>query len=70
MAVGFADFLDGSAPCCGKTVGEVKFAGHFGYCELGGWVVDLVDPDGREADWRGYFVAEDLGGGVSLVGVY
>jgi hypothetical protein len=30
-------------------------------------VVYLVDADGGEADWRGDFVAKDLGRGVALV---
>lgn len=32
-------------------------------------MVDLVDADGCEANWGGYFVAKQGGGGVALVHV-
>ena len=69
FAVRGADVLDRLAAGGGQAVGQIELFGDFGDGQLAGWVVDLVDADGREADGRGDFVTEDRGGGVAGVGV-
>jgi hypothetical protein len=69
FAIGFADVFDRLAAGCGQAVGQVELFGYFCHGEFAEGVVDFVDSDGREADGRGDFVPEDLGGGVALVGV-
>lgn len=48
---------------------EVELFGEFGDGQLAGRVVDFVGADGREAEGRGDFVAENCGGGVAGIGV-
>lgn len=66
----FADFLNRRTPRRRETVRQVQLAGYFRDSKFGGWVVDLVYPDWREADRCGHAVPEDLGCCVAVVCVH
>ena len=55
--------------CRGEAVWKVQLLRNFCYRKLPKRIVDLVDSDRSEANWRADFVSEDFGFGVALVGV-